>query len=147
MRVKTTVSAHALIIDRPFGVGMRVLMVRLAYKDHRWRKWSFPGGFVDEGEAVDAALSREVVEEIGVCLQHWEQVAVIPMLDQEQPHIGFVFLCDAWEGEVSCMSRELLETAWIDRSTFVQMVQEEALAYPFMVQQVACLGWDVVPAH
>lgn len=144
MRVKATVSAHALIVDQPSGKDMRVLMARLAYKDHRWRKWSFPGGFVDENEGVEAALLREVSEEIGIGLRQWQQMAVVPMLDQEQPHIGFVFFCDAWEGEALCHSRELLEIAWISRSTFTRFVQEGDLAYPIMAQQVACLGWGMV---
>ncbi|MEO5348515.1 MAG: NUDIX domain-containing protein [Magnetococcus sp. YQC-3] len=141
MRVKATVSAHALLVERVDGETERVLMVRLAYKDHRWRKWSFPGGFVDEGEALDAALSREVFEEIGVRLQHWERMAVVPLLDQEHPHISFVYLCTAWEGEVQCLSHELLEAAWMDRPALTQIIQENDLAYPMMVQQLACLGW------
>lgn len=141
MRVKATVSAHALLVERVGGESERVLMVRLAYKDHRWRKWSFPGGFVDEGEEVGEALSREVFEEIGVQLRQWEEVAVVPTLTQTQPHISFLFLCHGWEGRAQCLSHELLEVAWVDRLTFAQLVQEDALAYPVMRQQVRCLGW------
>ncbi|MBF0584080.1 MAG: NUDIX hydrolase [Magnetococcales bacterium] len=143
MRVKATVSAHVLLVECVAGGAERVLMVRLAYKDHRWRKWSFPGGFVDEGEGLEAALLREVAEEIGVGLQTWEQVAVIPSLGQEQPHVSFVFLCREWLGEVECRSHELLEAAWVDRSMFARFVQEGALAYPVMCQQMRCLGWGV----
>lgn len=142
MRVRATVSAHALLVECVAGETERVLMVRLAYKDHRWRKWSFPGGFVDEGEGLEVALSREVFEEIGVRLRQWEQMAVIPLLNQEQPHISFIFLCSDWEGTVQCLSHELLEVAWVDRLTFAQLVQEDALAYPIMRQQMNCLGWD-----
>ena len=146
MRVKATVSAHALIVDQTPGDeenNIRVLMARLAYKDHRSNKWSFPGGFVDGGESIEAALLREVGEEIGLRLTHWQQMAVVPMLEQEQPHIGFVYLCDAWEGQANCLSREINEVAWIDHSTFTQIVADNELAYPVMLQQVACLGWDV----
>ncbi len=141
-RVKATVSAHAMLVEQEAGVVGRVLMVRLAYKDHRWRKWSFPGGFVDEGEPLEAALRREVLEEIGVRLQQWERAAVIPLLDQEYPNISFIFLCHDWEGEIQCCSHELLEATWIDQAAFGRMVQEGSLAYPCMMQQMACLGWQ-----
>ncbi|MBF0460516.1 MAG: NUDIX hydrolase [Magnetococcales bacterium] len=140
-RIKTTVSAHVLLVGRGIGSTESVLLVRLAYKDQRGGKWSFPGGFVDEGEELGGALLREVIEEVGVRLRGWEQVDVVPLLDQEHPHISFLFLCDAWEGEVRCQSRELLEAAWFDRCAFAQLAQTGALAYPVMRQQVACLGW------
>ncbi|MEO5339849.1 MAG: NUDIX hydrolase [Magnetococcus sp. MYC-9] len=142
MRVKATVSAHALLVEQRQGQAQRVLMVRLAYQDHRWRKWSFPGGFVDEGEEVEAALLREVQEEIGVRLLQWQRVAALPMLDQEHPNISFIFLCHAWEGEIVCRSRELLEAVWMDREAFERIVQGDGLAYSVMRRQVACLGWE-----
>ncbi|CAK0770389.1 hypothetical protein WCLP8_4560004 [uncultured Gammaproteobacteria bacterium] len=40
---------------------------------------------------MEAALLREVREEIGLRLQRWEQVAVVPLLDQPQPNVSFVF--------------------------------------------------------
>ncbi|MEO5362736.1 MAG: NUDIX hydrolase [Magnetococcus sp. DMHC-8] len=141
MRVNATVSAHGMLVECVDGVVERVLMVRLAYRDHRWRKWSFPGGFVDQGEELEAALVREVLEEIGVRLLRWQQATVIPILDQEHPNISFLFLCHAWEGEIRCCSHELLEYDWIDRAGFARIVQEDGLAYPVMVQQAACLGW------
>lgn len=143
MRVKATVSAHALVVDRPSTEAKRVLMARLAYKDFRWRKWSFPGGFVDQGETVEAALLREIIEETGLHLRCWKQVAVVPMLAQEHPHISFIFLCDAWEGIPSCLSHELLEVAWVDQAAFEQIIADDSLAYSDMVEQVALLGWDI----
>ena len=141
-RLRATVSTHALVVDRSAGAGAeRLLMARLAYRDHRWRKWSFPGGFVDQGERLEAALCREVEEEVGLRLLNWEQVLVVPCLDLAQPHVGFVFLCDRWQGEATIRSRELLETGWFDRAAFLQAVRDDELAYPQMREQVACLGW------
>ncbi len=140
-RMRATISTHALIIDKRQSGHERLLMARLAYRDHRWRKWSFPGGFVDWGEALEKALCREVFEETGVRLLSWEQVMVVPCLELEHPHVGFIFRCDRWEGEPAIRSRELLETGWMDRETFAGLVRNDQLAYPQMRSQVACLGW------
>lgn len=141
-RIKATLSAHALLVDESAGQGgNRLLLVRLAYRDHRSRKWAFPGGFVDDGESLDTALTREVQEEIGVRMRAWQQVEVVPFLEQERPHVGFLFRCTQWEGEPVCLSRELEELAWFDEASFWQMCQDGGLAYPEMCQQVACLGW------
>ncbi|WP_130471898.1 NUDIX hydrolase [Candidatus Magnetaquicoccus inordinatus] len=143
MWVKATVSAHAMLVERASGTVEKLLMVRLAYKDQRWGKWSFPGGFVDQGEAVTDALLREVVEEIGIELLQWERMDVIPMLDQEHPNVSFLYISDCWQGEIQCRSRELLEVAWFDCAAFARMVQQGELAYSVIAEQVAVLGWDI----
>lgn len=141
-RLKATVSAHALLVDPTPGEGRhRLLLVRLAYRDHRSRKWAFPGGFVDDGESLETALIREVQEEIGVRMLSWRQVQVVPFLNQEKPHVGFLFRCDRWEGTPACLSHELEELAWFDETTFWQVSREGGMAYPEMTDQVACLGW------
>ncbi len=140
-RLLATVSTHALIIDHRQPGQERLLMARLAYQDHRWRKWSFPGGFVDQGECLETALCREVIEETGVQLLSWEQVMVVPFFNLERPHISFVFRCDHWEGEPSSRSRELLETEWVDRTNFAEILRQDQMAYPQMRTQVECLDW------
>ncbi|MEO5376679.1 MAG: NUDIX hydrolase [Magnetococcus sp. DMHC-6] len=143
MIVRPTISVHALLVDEHSFAQKQLLLCRLAYGDHRYRKWSFPGGFVDIGESLETALRREVREEIGVELQHWEQVGMTPLLEQETPHIGFLFRCEQWLGIPKEMSRELLEIAWVDCGTFKQIAKEDGLAYPQMIPQVACLDWFI----
>ncbi|MBF0369741.1 MAG: NUDIX hydrolase [Magnetococcales bacterium] len=143
--VRPTVSVHALIIDQASGgegQGPQLLMTRLAYRDHRWRKWSFPGGYVDQGEGLPIALKREIQEEVGIDILASEQVEVVTCLEQDKPHIGFLFRCDAWQGEPRALSREVLEILWMDEAEFGRAVTGETLAYPQMVQQVAAaMGW------
>jgi 8-oxo-dGTP diphosphatase len=49
--------------DRRFLIGQR------RRNDTSPLKWEFPGGKVEEGEAPEAALARELREELGVTLQ------------------------------------------------------------------------------
>ncbi|MBF0212044.1 MAG: NUDIX hydrolase [Magnetococcales bacterium] len=147
-RFKVSVSAHVLILDqrlRPDSV--KILLARLAYRDHRARKWSFPGGFVDQGEGLEAALKREVSEEIGLELLQCRYLETVPLLLVDSPNIGFIFLCDSWQGTPQVKSREILETAWVDEQTFWQLDREGQLAYPQMRGQTACLGWHPPPSE
>ncbi|MBF0191803.1 MAG: NUDIX hydrolase [Magnetococcales bacterium] len=146
-RFKVTVSAHVLIVDRPVKPEDRVklLLAKLAYTDHRANKWSFPGGFVDQGEGLEGALKREVSEEIGLELLQCRYLETVPLLLVESPNIGFIFLCDSWNGTPQVRSREILETCWVDEETFWRLDREGQLAYPQMRTQTGCLGWQARP--
>ena len=145
MRVKATLSSHALVVDGDAQNGWRLLMVKLAYGDHRHKKWALPGGFVDAGESLEQALVREVNEEIGITLTRFRQIQSVAFLSKSNPHphIGFLYLADAWEGQPRTISHELLDLAWVDEREFHRFVDEERLAYPDMVEQVIPLGWRV----
>ena len=52
------------LVRRPDG---RVLLIRT----HKWRDtWGVPGGKIDYGETIKAALEREFLEETGLSLTH-----------------------------------------------------------------------------
>lgn len=145
IRVKACVSVHVLIVDQPMPAAnnaeLHILLARLAYKDHRANKWSFPGGYVDQGETLQIALQREVAEEIDLKLGHCRFIETIPQLQIECPNIGFIFLCDDWTGSPKVKSHEIKEIAWVNEATFWKLDQESQLAYPLMRDQTVCLGW------
>lgn len=53
-----TIGVRALLVDRDG----RVALVRHTYADH----WYLPGGGVNKGESIAAALMRELIEEVAI---------------------------------------------------------------------------------
>ena len=74
--------------------------------------WSFPGGHVEEGESLDAALVRELREEIGIAPTSfgWRTRIVDPSAaDSVIYHIAIV---EAWTGEPALLGEEHTELRW-----------------------------------
>lgn len=61
--MSTGVTVAVGIVQDPQG---RVLVSRRALGAHQGGLWEFPGGKVESGEPVEAALARELMEELGV---------------------------------------------------------------------------------
>ena len=86
-----------------FGAG--VLLVRLTYSRHRG-KFMFPGGTVEPGESLEAALAREVREETGIDAAARGIVAVRHRVHADELNTYVVFLMDHTGGEPKPTSSE-----------------------------------------
>ncbi len=75
--------------------------------------WEFPGGKLHEGERPEAALIRELHEELGIEV---EEACLAPLIFASHAYPDFhllmpLYVCRRWRGQV--MSREAQALKWI----------------------------------
>ncbi|HEV2829353.1 MAG TPA: NUDIX hydrolase [Pyrinomonadaceae bacterium] len=97
------VTAGAVVTDKRG----RVLLLK-----HRFRPgsgWGMPGGFMEAGEQPEAALRRELREEIGLEIEQPKLVLVRAFKKPKQVEI--VFSCQA-AGDTDQLNFEIQRVAW-----------------------------------
>ncbi|MEO3472293.1 bifunctional GNAT family N-acetyltransferase/(deoxy)nucleoside triphosphate pyrophosphohydrolase [Roseomonas sp. CAU 1739] len=128
MVVAAAPAASAQAPALPEGTGKRILLVAavgLIDPDNRVllaRRpegkplaglWEFPGGKVHAGETPEAALIRELKEELGIDVT---EACLAPFAFASHGYESFhllmpLFLCRRWEGQVTAMEGQAL--AWV----------------------------------
>ena len=107
--MKTVLVAAAALID----VDGRVLLAQRPEGNSMAGLWEFPGGKVEPGETPEAALIRELEEELGI--NTWSS-CLAPLTFASHTYEGFhllmpLFACRKWEGIPT--SREGQQLAWV----------------------------------
>lgn len=74
------------------GVDGRILIARRADDQHQGGLWEFPGGKLEAGETVRAALDRELEEELGI-----RPTLARPLLQVRHDYPDKEVLLDVWE--------------------------------------------------
>lgn len=74
-----------------YDVDGRVLISKRHADSHQGGLWEFPGGKVESGETVDAALRRELLEELGITVGD-----VQALLEISHDYIDKHVLLDVW---------------------------------------------------
>ncbi|MGY4530994.1 8-oxo-dGTP diphosphatase [Pseudomonas sp. TE3786] len=74
------------------GTDGRILLARRPDDKHQGGLWEFPGGKVEEGESVRAALGRELAEELGI-----QVTAARPLIQVRHDYPDKHVLLDVWE--------------------------------------------------
>jgi 8-oxo-dGTP diphosphatase len=113
------VDGRVLLAQRPPGKSMAGL-------------WEFPGGKMEAGETAEAALVRELTEELGI---ETAQSCLAPLTFASHVYENFhlmmlVYACRVWHGEVQ--AREGQQLAWVRP---VEMYQ-----YPMPAADVPLIG-------
>jgi 8-oxo-dGTP diphosphatase len=105
----------AAVIERD---GLVLIGQRHASKWHGL-KWEFPGGKVEPGETPDAALGRELEEELGICAEIGPVIADYEYRYAERLPIRLIFFgVTRFTGEVQ--NREYHEIRWERRESLPQ---------------------------
>ena len=91
----------------------RVLIQRRPKGTQMAGLWEFPGGKIDPGETPEAALKRELNEELGI---HIDINNLIPLTFASEPlpdkHLLLLlYVCRAWDGEPQALHAS--EMAWV----------------------------------
>lgn len=110
--MKTVLVSAAALID-PDG---RVLLAQRPEGKSMAGLWEFPGGKIEPGETPEAALIRELYEELGI--ETWES-CLAPLTFASHTYDGFhllmpLFACRKWQG--TPMSREGQSLKWTQPS-------------------------------
>lgn len=77
-------------------------------------KWEFPGGKIEEGEEPEAALRRELEEELGIRAEIGAEVSRFVHHYRNGGGVELAFyLVDRYEGEID--NRIFKDVRWVDR--------------------------------
>lgn len=115
-RTGYTIGVGAVVV-----YGARVLLVHAALGSGKGQ-WAIPGGFVERGETIDAAVRREVLEETGVQADVRGLIAARSRVTTDENSAYFVFLLAASNADVTPDGFE------IDEARYFTL--DEALALP-----------------
>ena len=106
--MKTVIVAAGVLME-----GGRVLLSQRKAGGHLEGLWEFPGGKVEAGEQPEAALIRELREELGIEIEH-RSLAPLTFASHAYPEFHLLmplYLCKQWEGTVA--PREGQAIAWV----------------------------------
>lgn len=127
-------SGHLLVVAAALvDAEGRVLLARRPPGKSMAGLWEFPGGKVEPGETPEAALIRELREELAVAI---EEVDLEPATFASHAYPSFrllmpIYLCRRWRGEP--IPREGQELAWAAPSRFGDFAMPPADVAPAAV--------------
>jgi|TARA_X000000368_G_C22633270_1_gene537647 8-oxo-dGTP diphosphatase len=120
--------AVGLVLDND-----RVFVAQRDQNAHQGGLWEFPGGKVDAGETVEAALSRELNEELGIFVDYAE-----PVMQIKHDYTDKIVLLDVWQ-----IARYRGEPSGCEGQPVKWLAINELLAEQFPAANQAIVDWLV----
>ncbi|RUO23535.1 8-oxo-dGTP diphosphatase MutT [Aliidiomarina iranensis] len=117
--------AVAVVLNR----AEQVLVSKRAAHQHQGGLWEFPGGKVEAGETVLAALDRELHEELNLRVQRADAIMEIKHNYSDKQVLLDVWLVQEFSGEVQ--ANEGQQWLWADLNT-LQSLQFPAANVPIL---------------
>lgn len=127
----------AVVVD-----GGRVLLVRRGTEPLKG-EWSLPGGLVELGETLTAAVIREVREETGLIVEPLELIELLDRIHREGDRIRYHYviadyLCHVTSGELLAAS-DADAVRWAERA---EWNSHSALKLDPVAVRVLEMGWQ-----
>ncbi|MBU1159663.1 8-oxo-dGTP diphosphatase [Patescibacteria group bacterium] len=99
-------------------------------------RWNGFGGKVDEGEDIEEAAKRELLEEVGITIDEIEHVGVLDFSWKDKPEILEVNIFKARNFEGEPVESEEMRPQWfhIDEIPFSEMWQDDKYWLPLFLK-------------
>ncbi|WP_333609480.1 8-oxo-dGTP diphosphatase MutT [Arsukibacterium sp.] len=117
-----TASAPRQLLQVAVGVILQQQQVLLSLRhpgQHQGNKWEFPGGKVEAAESVEAALHRELQEELAISVTRAEPFMQIEHSYPERDVLLHIWLVRDFSGEPASQEQQPLK--WVDISLLHQL--------------------------
>jgi 8-oxo-dGTP diphosphatase len=120
----------------------QVLLVRRGREPLKGH-WSIPGGLVEVGESLEAAVKREVKEETGLTVDPVELIELLDRIHREVERVRYHYviadyLCRVTGGTLLAAS-DADEVRWVERA---EWNSHSALALDPITVRVVEMGWQ-----
>ncbi len=108
-------SVYGILVDKH----NRILLQKRANTSYANGWWSFPGGHVEQGESLSAALLRELSEELGVTADpeacHFS-LTLIRKPQQTKRYVNFFYVIKQWQGQPAIADNKASELNFLSPS-------------------------------
>ncbi|MDP3276232.1 MAG: NUDIX domain-containing protein [Deltaproteobacteria bacterium] len=90
-------------------------------------QWTLPGGKVQRGESLSAALAREILEECGLSVGVQRLLEVIEIIDESHHFVVLDYECSVLGGTL-CAGDDASEACWVAAYDLAEYRVTEAVA-------------------